>query len=67
MIDRATTSQDAQTARLAYSINAAAAEIDISPRMLRGLISEGKLRATRIGRRLLVPAAELEKLIAVAQ
>jgi excisionase family DNA binding protein len=58
------TTPSAQTVpRLALAINEAAKAIGISRDSLRRRISEGKLRAFRFGRRLLIRREDLEKLI----
>jgi excisionase family DNA binding protein len=49
--------------RLAYSKKEAAAATSISVRSIDYLISNGKLRAVKIGRRIVIPARDLEKLI----
>jgi excisionase family DNA binding protein len=50
--------------RVAYSVMNAAAACDLSGRTLRRAIRAGELRAARIGSRLIVPRAELERFIA---
>jgi excisionase family DNA binding protein len=49
--------------RLAYSKKEAATATSISVRSIDYLISKGKLRAVKIGRRVVIPARDLEKLI----
>jgi excisionase family DNA binding protein len=49
--------------RLAYSKKEAAAATSISVRSIDYLISKGKLKAVKIGRRIVIPARDLEKLI----
>ncbi len=51
------------TARLAYSLTAAAQASSLSVRSLRYLIRTGRLGYTRVGRRILIPHAELERLL----
>lgn len=49
--------------RLAYSKKEAAAATSISLRSIDYLIERGQLKAVRIGRRVVIPARELEKLV----
>jgi len=49
--------------RLALGLKEAAEAIGLSHWQLRKYIREGKLRAVRLGRRVLVEPAELERLI----
>jgi excisionase family DNA binding protein len=51
------------TPRLAYSLADAAQAVGLSVRSLRYLIQTGKLGFARIGRRLVIPHAELERLL----
>jgi excisionase family DNA binding protein len=51
------------TERLACSIAEAAALVGLSVRSLRYLMSGGKLGYARIGRRLVIPHSELERLL----
>lgn len=46
------------------STSAAARALGISERHLRGLTERGRLRIVRLGRRVLVPIAEVERLVA---
>jgi len=46
------------------SVEEAAGLLGISPWTVRGYIRDGKLRPVRLGRRVLVEEAELERLIA---
>ena len=48
---------------LAYSKKEAAAATSLSVRGIDYLIEKGQLRAIKIGRRVLIPSRELEKLI----
>lgn len=48
---------------LAYSLDHAAALIDLSRRSLYRLIDRGELRTVKVGRRRLVPTMELERLM----
>ena len=52
-----------QDMKLAYSRKGAAAELSISPRMVDYLISAGKLRARRLGRRVIIPSSELLRIV----
>jgi excisionase family DNA binding protein len=52
------------TPPLAYGVEAAAQAIDVSSRTIANLIASGRLRVTRVGRRILIPTSELEKLLA---
>lgn len=47
--------------RLLLSIDDSAHSLNISGRHLRDLISRGQVRAVRIGRRVLIPRQELER------
>lgn len=49
--------------RLALGIKEAAKAIGVSPDSLRRRVKEGKLRAVRFGRRMLIRRDDLEKLI----
>jgi excisionase family DNA binding protein len=51
------------TPRLAYSLTEAAQTLSLSVRSLRYLMQTGKVGFSRIGRRVLIPHAELEKLL----
>jgi excisionase family DNA binding protein len=46
-----------------YSRQEAAAALSISVRTLQRLISGGRMRAKRVGRRTLIPHTELEKFL----
>ncbi len=48
---------------LAFSRREAADTLRISLRSLDYLLSQGKLRGRRIGRRIVIPRAEIEKLL----
>jgi excisionase family DNA binding protein len=50
--------------RLALNINEAAQLISVSPWTIRAWIKQGKLRATRLGRRVCVTPEALRKLVA---
>jgi excisionase family DNA binding protein len=49
--------------RLAYSKKEAAAATSISVRSIDYLISKGQLKGVKIGRRVVIPARDLEKLV----
>jgi excisionase family DNA binding protein len=49
--------------RLAYPLSEAAQLIGVSVRSLRYLMQSGKLGYAKVGRRILIPHAELERLI----
>jgi excisionase family DNA binding protein len=51
------------TQRLAYSLAEAAELSSLSVRSLRYLIAQGKLGFARVGRRLIIPHAEIERLL----
>jgi len=51
------------TARLAYSLAEAAQVLSLSVRSLRYLTQTGKLGYARVGRRVLIPAEEPERLL----
>lgn len=44
---------------LAYGVESAAAALDVSVRTVWNLIEQGKLRKVRIGRRAVIPAADV--------
>ena len=52
-----------KTAPLAYSLERAAALVDLSRRSLYRLIDSGELRTVKVGGRRLVPAQELARLV----
>ena len=54
-----------QPNRLAVSVNEGAAMIGIAGRTMRAWISVGRVRAVRLGRRVVIPVRELERLIAL--
>jgi excisionase family DNA binding protein len=54
----------AETDRLAYSVPEAARRLACSPGLIYRLARSGELRLTKLGRRTLVAAAELERLLA---
>ena len=47
-----------------WSLQNAARALGVSDRFLRILHERGQLRLTRLGRRVLVPASEIERLVA---
>jgi excisionase family DNA binding protein len=49
--------------RMSLSIREASEATTLSERMIYYLISQGRLRVTKIGRRTLIPVNELEKLV----
>ena len=49
---------------LAYSITEAADQLGICSRLMRELVREKRVRSVRIGRRVIIPASELERLLA---
>jgi excisionase family DNA binding protein len=51
------------TPRLPYSLTEAAQTLSLSVRSLRYLMQTGKVGFSRIGRRVLIPHTELEKLL----
>src|SRR5262245_16313311 len=51
------------SARMAYSLAEAAQAVGLSTRSLRYLIKTGRLGYAKVGRRVLVPHAELEKFL----
>ena len=52
-----------QPERLAYSRESAAEALDCSLRSVDKLIEQGELKAQKVGRRILIPYAELERLV----
>jgi len=52
-----------QTETLAFSRREAADALRVSLRMLDHLLAVGKLRGTRIGRRIVIPRDEVEQLL----
>lgn len=50
-------------ARAAFSMDEAARSLGLSVSTVKVLIGQGRLRATKIGRRVLIPAAELDRLL----
>lgn len=53
--------------RLAVSVVEAAEMLSIAPRTLRAWLLTGKVRCVRLGRRVVVPIAELERLVSLPQ
>jgi excisionase family DNA binding protein len=51
------------SARLAYSLKEAAEAVGLSVRSLRYLVAAGKVGFCRVGRRVLIPHVELERLL----
>jgi excisionase family DNA binding protein len=62
--ERSSLITDDSTRPLAYGVAAAASALDVSTRTISKLISSGQLRTTRIGRRRIIPASELQRLLA---
>jgi excisionase family DNA binding protein len=52
-----------QTETLAFNRREAADALRVSLRMLDYLLAQGELRGKRIGRRVVIPKAEVEKLL----
>ena len=52
-----------QRETLAFNRREAADALRVSLRMLDYLLAEGKLRGSRIGRRIVIPRTEVEKLL----
>lgn len=52
--------------RLSYSIAEAARALGVSERSVYNLIYDGKLRKLALGRRVVIPASDLQALIAQA-
>lgn len=50
--------------KAAYSLAEAAALLGVHPVTLRRLIKRGQIKAARVGRRVLIPQAELARLLA---
>lgn len=57
--------QSEQAAKLAYSIPEAAAAISIGRSKIYNLIAEGRLEIRKIGKRTVITAASLKKLLEV--
>ncbi len=49
---------------LAYSIRDTAQKLSVSPQSVRKLIERGELQPRRVGVRVLIPRAELERFLA---
>ena len=52
-----------QDMKLAYSRKAAAAELSVSPRTVDYWIAEGHLKARKLGKRVVIPGAELVRIL----
>lgn len=52
---------------LAYSIKQAAKELGVCERLVRELVRDKKIRSVQIGRRIVIPHLELERLLAPPQ
>ena len=59
--------QSNPTPRTAYSLDEAARSLGLSRRTLYTLMRDGTLRTVTLGRRRLVPARELERLVRPAE
>jgi excisionase family DNA binding protein len=55
------TQQNHQGKRIAYSIDEVASALGVHPATVRLEIARGKLKATRLARRVLIRASELER------
>ena len=53
-----------EVVRLAYSMPEAARSLGVSLATIKILVSQGKLRTVRVGRRVLIPTSALEELLA---
>jgi excisionase family DNA binding protein len=53
--------------KLLLSVNQTARALSMSPWTIRAYITAGKLKAVRIGRRVLIEPSELERLIAAGR
>jgi len=49
--------------KILYNVSEASAVLSISPQMVRRLVTQGQLRATRIGDRVLLSATELQRYV----
>jgi len=49
--------------RLAYSLNEASEATDLSKSHLSRMIAAGQLRSMKVGRRRLIPASEMRRLV----
>ena len=50
-------------AKILYDVKETSAVLSISPQMVRRLVTQGRLRPTRIGDRVLVSASELQRFV----
>jgi excisionase family DNA binding protein len=53
--------QEEQNERLAWPVEAASRRISVSEFTVRRLIKSGHLRAVRVGKRVLIPEAEIQR------
>lgn len=53
--------ESGKTARLAYSVKSLALALEVSEHFLRRKINAGELRATRLGRRVVIRSTEVER------
>jgi excisionase family DNA binding protein len=49
---------------LAVTVTVAARRLSVSQRLVEKMIADGRMRVVRLGRRVVVPVAELERLLA---
>lgn len=52
---------------LAYSIKDAAEQLGVCERLMRELVREKRVRSVKIGRRVIIPKIELDRLLAPPQ
>jgi len=57
---------ETNTERLSFGVAEAAAALGVSPGFVRSELSSGNLRAVRLGRRIVLTRAELERYLASA-
>lgn len=55
--------QPANAQRLAYSVREVASALGISNDLVRSMVQRGELQAIRLGRRVVIPAAELDRYV----
>jgi excisionase family DNA binding protein len=55
---------DQTTARLAFAITEAAQSLGCHPDTLRRAANQGRLRVIRLSRRVLIPASEMQRILA---
>lgn len=59
--DLSASARSADDQRLAYSVAEAASALGVSRDLVRSMVRRGDLRSRRLGRRVLIPAAELHR------